>query len=198
MSLNYYVYFAIVISITINILFWIKRPKATDDSNDRLLSPIIKIVNYGILANIISSVIAVILKLNQVLDFDQYLIAMYISFILIVLSSLFGMGEIINRMIQIKLHTPELLKEVSPRARMRFFLQFAMFVFGGVWALTDSLLSFTWLDCFSKLISFEPLQHTPVVGIFYIVSIYLVSIFKVSELIQFNKIRMNRINIPKL
>ncbi len=192
MTLNYIVYFALGLMVFINIFYLFKRPEASDNNNTRLLSQFIGFANYGILANVIISLISVVLKLNQVINFDQFVLAMYLSFILIVLSSLFGLGEIVNRLIQIKIHSPELLAEVSPRARMRFFLQFGAFVFGGVWALTDSLISFTWLDLFSKLITFEPLQHTPVVGIFYIVSIYLISIFKVSELFRFKRIRINR------
>lgn len=192
MTLNYVVYFALGLSVFINIFYLFKRPEVSDDNNTRLLSQFVQIANYGILANLIVSLTSVVLKLSQVINFDQFVLAMYLSFILIILSSLFGLGEIINRLIQIKLHTPELLAEVSPRARMRFFLQFAAFVFGCVWALTDSVISFTWLDLFSKLLTFEPLQHTPTIGIFYIVSIYLISIFKVSELIHFRRIRSTR------
>ena len=192
MTWNYVAYIAIGLGIIINVVYCLIRPKANDTSNDRLLSQLVKIVNYGILTNVVISFVFVTLKIYQIINYNQYIVVMYVSFILIVLSSLFGFGEIINRLLQIRRNTPELLKEVSPKARMRFFLQFAAFVFGSVWILTDSLITFNWLDIISKLITFEPIQRTPVIGIMYIVSIYLISIFKVSEFVDIGKIRLRR------
>ena len=115
-----------------------------------------------------------------------------VSFIIIILSSLLGIGETVNRLISLSKKSKESLTEVSSFDRISFFLRFAMFVFGASWALSDSLMTFTWLDFFSKLISIEEIQHTPMIGILYLVSIYLNFIYPSFGLVSIKRITLIR------
>lgn len=188
---NYIIYALIVLGIVLKVIYKIKN-KNTDKPKNLFYSAMIEYLNYSIALNIIISIIAVILKLNQIIDFEQYIFAMYVSFIIIVLSSLLGIGETINRLINISKKSKESLTEVSPFDRIGFFLRFALYVFGAVWALSDSLMTFTWLDFFSKLISFEEIQHTPMVGILYLVAIYLNFIYPSLGMVSVKRISLIR------
>ena len=188
---NYIVYALIVLGIVLRIIYKTKTKKIENPEN-LFHSLMIEYLNYSIALNIIISIIAVVLKLNQIIDFEQYIFAMYISFIIIVLSSLLGIGEAVNRLISLSKKSKESLTEVSSFDRISFFLRFAMFVFGASWALSDSLMTFTWLDFFSKLISIEEIQHTPMIGILYLVSIYLNFIYQSLRIIPIKRISLIR------
>lgn len=188
---NYVIYALIVLGIVLKVIYKIKN-KNTDKSNNIFYSAMIEYVNYSIALNIIISIIAVILKLNQIIDFEQYIFAMYISFIIIVIGSLLGIGETINRLINISKKSKESLSEASSFDRIGLFLRFDMFVFGAAWALSDSLMTFTWLDFFSKLISFEEIQHTPIIGILYLVSLYINFVYKSLGIVPIKRISLIR------
>lgn len=191
MTWNYIIYALIVLGIVLKVIYKIKN-KNTEKSKNLFYSAMIDYLNYSIALNIIISIIAVVLKLNQIIDFEQYIFAMYISFIIIVISSLLGIGETINRLINISKKSKESLAEASSFDRIGFFLRFAMFVFGAVWALSDSLMTFTWLDFFSKLISYEQIQHTPIVGILYLVTIYLNCIYPSLGMVNIKRVSLIR------
>lgn len=191
MTWNYIIYALIILGFLLKVIYRIKN-KSTDKPKNLFYSAMIDYLNYSIALNIIISIIAVVLKLNQIIDFEQYIFAMYISFIIIVISSLLGIGETINRLINISKKSKESLAEASSVDRIGFFLRFAMFVFGAAWALSDSLMTFTWLDFFSKLISFEEIQHTPIVGILYLVTIYLNFVYPSLGMVSIKRVSLIR------
>lgn len=184
---NYISYSALGFTLLINLIYWINRDKYInlEFPNDFLLNKYINFANLTIFLNIVISTIGVILKINKIINFDSYMILMYICAILIASGSLTGAVGVIYNFIKIRKDDPESLKSAPNKARMRYFAQFALFVFGIAWIIADSIFTFDWLDYITRLILFESVQYIPLEGAIYITLIYVVANFKLLDMINF-------------
>ena len=68
---NYIVYALIVLGIVLRIIYKTKTKKIENPEN-LFHSLMIEYLNYSIALNIIISIIAVVLKLNQIIDFEKH------------------------------------------------------------------------------------------------------------------------------
>lgn len=190
MTYNYISYIAILLSIIINSIFYFKKNNLGNNNtpNNILLSNYIKIANYLIIANVIITIIGIFLKQNKILitKFDDFLIIMFINITLIITSSIIGIIACIYSLYMIKKSNPELMSNAPQKAKMRFFSQFAIFVFGITWAITDSIITFDWVDYFTRLMLFEPLQYIPIEGIVYISLLFIIANMKLFDIWKIN------------
>lgn len=187
MKINILIYCLIFASAIINLIALVRHKKQPDDNATTIkLSKTIVTANYLVVANIIFSIISVIIKLCGIINFETYLVLMYISHLLIVVGSLDGLYGVIAQLIRLRRSNQLAELQTNPKMRIRLLLQMLMFAFGITWLATDYLMiSFTWMDFFLHLITFEPVQQMPVQGIIYFSLIYLVSIYKITDLLHF-------------
>lgn len=187
MKINILIYCLIFASAIINLIALVRHKKQPEDNATTIkISNTIVTANYLVVANIIFSIISVIIKLCGIINFETYLVLMYISHLLIVVGSLDGLYGVISQLIRLRRSNQLAELQTNPKMRIRLLLQMLMFAFGITWLATDYLMiSFTWMDFFLHLITFEPVQQMPVQGIIYFSLIYLVSIYKITDLLHF-------------
>ncbi len=190
MTWNYISYAGILITLIINIFYFFNRKKynsGTQTANTILLNQAVSIANYLIIANIIISSVGLLLKHNKLLihTFDDYLMLMYICGVLIIASSAIGVIGCIFSQISLWKANRELLQAAPNKAKMRFFAQFALFVFGITWSLTDSIITFDWLDYILRILIYQPLQFIPMEGRIYIALLFIIPNIKIFDMINF-------------
>src|SRR5574344_1560138 len=107
MKINILIYCLIFASAIINLIALVRHKKQPDDNATTIkLSKTIVTANYLVVANIIFSIISVIIKLCGIINFETYLVLMYISHLFIVVGSLDGLYGVIAQWICLRRSNP--------------------------------------------------------------------------------------------
>lgn len=194
---TYILLFAVAITIIINLMYFINRNKYKDLEQSQmsiLINQGMKSANYMILANVIISAIGSYLNHKGILldDVNKFIILLYLSSVLLVASSALGVISSIVSLGSIIKTNRELMTKLPTKAKMRFFSQFALFVFGMSWFITDSIVAFDWNDLLLRVITFQKVQYTPMEGIIYISFMFVVANFKLFDMIKV----LDNVSIP--
>lgn len=194
---TYILLIAFTITIIINLLYFINRNKYKDLGKSQmsiLINQGMKSANYMILANVIISIIGAFLNHNGILinNGNKFIMLLYVSSVLLVsssaigvLASIFSLGNIIKT-------NRELMTQLPTKAKMRFFSQFALFVFGMSWFITDSIIAFDWNDIWLRIITMQKIQYTPTEGVIYFIFLFIVANFKLFDMTKV----MDNVTIP--
>lgn len=184
---TYILLFAVAITIIINLAYFINRNKYKNLEQSQmsiLINQGMKSANYMILANVIISAIGSYLNYKNILldDVNKFIILMYVSSVLLVASSALGVISSIFSLGSIIKTNRELMTMLPTKAKMRFFSQFALFVFGMSWFITDSIVAFDWNDILLRVVTFQKVQYTPMEGILYISFMFIMANFKLFDM----------------
>lgn len=189
MAFNIIIYILLAGCIAINaIAFYRRRTGITvEHSNSEFISPMIRISNWIVLANVAFTLVSVIFKACEAIGFETYITLLFISLGLIALGSLLGFFAVVGEYIELRKKGKMQEFAANRRGRLRLMLQLLLSVFGITWIIVDyMMISFNWFDIFLRLITFTPLQEIPAPGITYCVLLYLIAISPAYDMLSIN------------